>query len=194
MTPLPPPDRLPVVVVPARTVFWRVHPRGRDALWFGPDSSRPPAGRFDAPAHEYGVCYFGDSLQVSVLETLVRGGDALRTVARSRLQERSASQVVVREELRLVQFEGPGLARLGISANQAHAFPYDECQRMALAFWRRPEGVDGIQYRSRWDNSRLCWAVYDRARDKLGAPSGTQWLGDPNVALPVLDHYDIGVV
>lgn len=191
---IPLPDTLPAVVVPARTVLWRVHPRGRDALWFGPDPSRPPAGRFDAPAHEYGLCYFGDSLEVSVAETLIRGLGPIRAIARARLQERSASRVVLREPLRMAQLEGPGLVRLGASASLVHAHPYDECQRLALELWRHAEGVDGIQYRSRWDNSRLCWAVFDRARPKLGEPGGTLWLGDPHVVLPVLDHYDIGVV
>ncbi|HEX2201945.1 MAG TPA: RES family NAD+ phosphorylase [Longimicrobium sp.] len=189
-----PPAPLPTVVVPARTVFWRIHPRGRDALWFGPDPSSGPLNRFDAPAREYGVCYLGDSLEVAVAETLIRVPGPARVVARARLHERSASQLVLREPLRVVQLEGPGLVRLGASADLVHAFPYGACQRMALEFWSHPDAVDGIQYRSRWDNSRLCWALFDRARDKLGAPLGTLWLGDPNVVVPVLDHYDIGVV
>lgn len=194
MTPFAAPASLPVVVIPARTVLWRVHPRGRGALWFGTDPSRPPAGRFDAPGHEFGVCYFGDSLEAAMVETLIRSPGPLRSIELRQLEQRSVSQVLTHEALTVVQLEGAGLVRLGVSANQAHAQPYDECQQMALAFWRHAGGVDGIQYRSRWDSGRLCWALFDRAAPRLAQPVATQWLGDTNVSRAVLDYYDIGIV
>jgi hypothetical protein len=186
------PDPPPTLVVPARTVLWRVHPAGMGAVWFGPDLSGPPRYRFDAPGHEFGVCYFAETLGVAFLETTVRGLG--RAVASADLQHRSVSTLPIREDLRMLQFEGSGLAPLVIDAGRTHAEPYDECRRLSSDVFHRHPEIDGIQYRSRWDNGRLCWAVFDRAAEKLGPVSSTQSLGDHNVIGPVLDRYLINLV
>ncbi|HEX8391059.1 MAG TPA: RES family NAD+ phosphorylase [Longimicrobium sp.] len=186
------PDAPPCVVVPAGTVLWRVHPAAMGAVWFGPDQRRPARFRFDAADHEFGVCYFGDSLAVAFLETLVRG--AGRVVAHTDALQRSASALPVRRDLRVLQFEGAGLPRLGIDAGRTHAEPYAECQALSRDVHHRHPEIDGIQYRSRWDNARLCWALYDRAEPALGPLSATQPLGDRNVIGPVLDQYSIALV
>ncbi|HWK90252.1 MAG TPA: RES family NAD+ phosphorylase, partial [Longimicrobium sp.] len=163
------PKQLPLVTLPARTGLWRVHRKELDALWFGPDRTRPPAGRFAAPGHEFGVCYFGDCLEVAVLETIVRSR-TLPIVEQADLEARAVTQLTSTGDLRMLRFEGAGLPVLRVSAGQTHAEPYRECQQMALALHDGHPDVDGIQYRSRWDNSRLCWAVFDRAAGKLSLP------------------------
>lgn len=187
------PARLPLATVRVGTVLWRVHPEARDALRFGVDPQRAPTGRYDAPAHEFGVCYFGDSVPVAVLETVVRARE-LRLVPRADLLTRVVSQVMVRADLRVAQLEGPGLPVLGVDAGRLHAVPYGECQQLALDVHRHADAVDGIQYRSRWDNSLLCWALFDRAADRLAVVGGALRLGDERVSGPVLDRYGIGIV
>src|SRR5215207_2620007 len=170
-----PPDP-PVVEVPVQSILWRVHARDRDALWFGPGTGKPLRSRFDAPGGEYGVCYFGGSLGVAIIETLVRGR-RVPLIPRSELEIRSATSFVPTESLQMLQLEGEGLPAFGLSAHKVTGPDYAECQDLALRVWRDHPDLAGIQYRSRWENS-LCWALFDRAEAKLGL-QGTQWLGDP---------------
>lgn len=185
------PRRIPTVTLPRDSILWRAHRREHGALWFGPTADTPPRGRFYAPAGEFGVCYFGESIGVAVLETLVRG--TRRLLDRTDLEARVVSTVGTREPMRFLQFEGPGLARLGIGAEQAHAANYADCQQMTLDLFNARLEVDGIQYRSRWDNSLICWAIFDRARDKLSAPGQPDWLGDAAVIGPTLDRYELEI-
>jgi hypothetical protein len=129
---------------------------------------------------------------VSVLEALVRNASD-RVVEQSALNARALSSLVVQQELRLFQFEGPGLAHLGVGAERAHAEPYGECQQLALDLWSGHAAIDGIQYRSRWDTSEICYAIFDRASAKIRA-RGTQALGDVAVWAPLLDPYEINVL
>jgi hypothetical protein len=184
------PRHIPTVALPQGTILSRVHRREHGALWFGPPAGNPPHGRFDAPAGEFGICYFGESTSVAVLEALIRG--SRRLLERADLEARVVSTVTVTEPMRFLHFEGPGLAKLGIGAEQAHARDYRDCQRMTLDIFRLHPDVDGVQYRSRWDNSLLCWAVFDRAGNKLGPPRPPAWLGDAVVIGDTLDRYDLG--
>jgi hypothetical protein len=170
-----------------------VHRKGQDVLWFGPDPAGGPRNRFDAPGGEYRICYLGDSPEVSVAETIIRQPHD-RLIPRARLAERAIARVPVLRELRLVRFHGPGLVRLGIGADVAHGHPYGRCQALALDFWSHPDAVDGVEYRSRWDSDRLCFALFDRARDALDAPDQFLDLADPRTFNPILMLYEIGVV
>lgn len=185
-----PPD-LPVSTLSANTKLWRVHRVGYDPLWFGPTPGQPPQNRFDAPAGEYRVCYFGHDFESAFVETLVRGR-ANRLIALAELKERAASEAPLVREVRLARVHSDGLVHLAMSAAVPHAAEYDECHELALAVWRHPDAVDGIEYRSRWDDSRLCVALFDRAADALGL-ARTQVLGTA-LLRPVLRRYGIGVV
>jgi len=176
------PEDPPVVDLAVQAVLWRVHLRDHDALWFG----RAGKYRFDAPAGEYGVCYFGSSLGVAILETLVRG-KRVPIIPRSELEARNGTAVSPAETLKVMQLEGPGLPSFGASAHQVTGPDHSDCRDLALRVWAQHRELDGIQYRSRWDHS-LCWAFYDRAETKL-APLGTQWLGNPAVVNPALRPY-----
>jgi len=172
----------PLVDLAIRAVLWRVHPHGRDVLWFG----RTGKYRFDAPADEYGVCYFGSSLGVAILETVVRG-KRVPIIPRAELEARNGSAVSPVEPLKLMRLEGPGLPSFGVSVHEVTGPDYSDCRDLALRAWTQDPELDGIQYRSRWDHS-LCWALFDRAEPKL-APLSTQWLGNPAVVNPALRPY-----
>lgn len=178
----------PLVQVPTSQVLWRVHPLAYGPVWFGPARGDPPRCRFDAPAGEYGVCYFGATLGVSLLETLVRGRK-VPIIPRAELQARGVSTVEVKAPLRMLHLEGKGLPALGISAHEVDGSDYAGCQALALRVYQALPDVDGIQYRSRWDSSELCWAVYDRARGRLGDVLGTQRLDNPALVRPALLPY-----
>lgn len=182
------PRNPPIVEVPVTQVLWRVHRLLHEPLWFGPGGGVPPSGRFDAPAGEYGTCYFGATLGVSILETLVRGLK-VPIIPRAALEIRGASAVSIAEPLRMLQLEGKGLSSFGISAHEISGPDLTECQDLARLVHETLKDVDGIQYRSRWDTSELCWALFDRARVRLGDVLGTQHLASPAVVRPALLPY-----
>ncbi|HET7230656.1 MAG TPA: RES family NAD+ phosphorylase [Longimicrobium sp.] len=185
-----PPD-LPVSTLPATAKLWRVHRAGYDPLWFGPAPHQPPQNRFDAPAGEFRVCYFGHDLEGAFVETLMRGR-ANRLIALAELKERSATVVPLIRELRLARVHSDGLVHLAMSAAVPHADCYDDCHDLALSVWSHADAVDGIEYRSRWDDSRVCVALFDRAARALGTPS-TQPLASTALVRPVMRHYGIGL-
>jgi len=203
VTPLP--RSLPTVVLPAGQQLWRIHPSELHPVWFGPEPGSPPHNRFDAPNGEYRVCYLGDSLEVSFAETLIRQPRE-RLIGRAALESRSATPFPLTRDVKLVRFHGPGLVRLGLGADVAHGHPYDRCQQIALELWQHPDQVDGIEYRSRWDNDRLCFAMFDRAGEALdyldrhdrleysNEPDPAVSLTRPDVIGPLLRLYDIGII
>jgi hypothetical protein len=184
-----PPD-LPVSTLPATAKLWRIHRAGYGPLWFGPAPNDPPQNRFDAPAGEFRVCYLGQELEAAFVETLMRGR-ANRLIALAELKERAASVVPLVRDLRLARLHSAGLVHLGMSAAVPHADEYDECHELALSVWNHAGAVDGIEYRSRWEDSRLCVALFDRASDALGTPT-TEPLARSSLVRPVLRQYGIG--
>jgi hypothetical protein len=186
--PIPLPRNPPVVEVPVTQVLWRVHRLEHEPLWFGPATGHPSQGRYDAPGGEYGVCYFGATPGVAILETLVRGLK-VPIIPRSVLQMRGLSALALAQPLRMLQLEGTGLPGLGLSAHQITGPDVAECRDLARRVHDAHPDVDGIQYRSRWDNGELCWAVFDRARAYFGSVLGTQLLDDPAVVRPALLPY-----
>jgi hypothetical protein len=182
------PRNPPIVEVPVTQVLWRVHRLEHEPLWFGPAAGHPPQGRFDAPAGEYGVCYFGATPGVTILETLVRGLK-VPIIARSVLQVRGLSSLALTQPLRMLQLEGKGLPGFGLSAHEISSPDVAACRDLALQVNKTHADIDGIQYRSRWDTSELCWAVFDHARHRIGPVLGTQLLDDPAVVRPALLPY-----
>jgi hypothetical protein len=183
------PDSLPIVPVEVSRPIWRVHRSDREAIWYGKAADR----RFDDPYRSFGVLYLGESPAVAVLETLVRGSDRC-VVDRREWNLRSVSRVYLAGELRLLQFEGRALRRFGIGAERAHAGGYAECQELSATLHARHPNVDGIQFRSRWDTSQLCWAVFDRAEHKIRGVGAPRALRSSKVGDRVLDECEIQLV
>lgn len=188
------PDDPPLVDVPPEQVLWRVHLLRYAPIWFGPGAGAAPKGRFDAPGGEYGTCYFGESLGVALLETLVRG-KTRPLISRADLEVRGGSAFAVAAPLRMLRLEGAGLPAFGLSAHRVMGGDYGECQDLALRVHEQFADVDGIQYRSRWDSGSLCWAVFERAEPRIGALMRTLRLDDAGVVVPALRPYKhVGVI
>ncbi|HEX8360108.1 MAG TPA: RES family NAD+ phosphorylase [Longimicrobium sp.] len=183
------PDKPPIVMVPASRVLWRVHQTALGALWFG----RSRRYRFDDPRRLFGVAYLGESPAVSVLETLVRGW-ARCAVDQQEWEARSVSRVHLAEKLRMLQFEGDKLPVFGVGVERASAAGYAECQRLSAELQHAHPELDGIQYRSRWDPTKLCWALFDRASHKIARADPSEPLAGSAIGDEVLDSYRILLV
>lgn len=183
------PAKLPVAVVPVSQPLWRVHQSRLEPLWFGPEGAAPPPGRFDGPALGFGVRYLGETPGVSVLEALVRGAEECM-VDRSRWEARSISRIGPAEPLRMARFEGERLPLFGVGMDRASAADRAECQQLSAAIHASPS-VDGIQYRSRWDPTKLCWALFARASHKVAAAGPPVRLAGSALGDEALDAYSI---
>lgn len=165
--PLPPDDvasrRPEVVTLTAGTVIERFFSVQHDPIYF--DRSR--AGRFGSPDASYGVLYAAASLRGAFAETFLREPgrtllpiDLLRAKARIRLK--------IARTMKLVELAGPGLARLGATAEVTHGgLPYDVPQAWSKAIHDHPTRPDGIAYRARHDDDAICYAIYDRGASPL---------------------------
>jgi RES domain len=170
---------------------FRVHRTVHDPLWFGPDKTVAVSGRFNAPGYEYGVCYFGMSVDVAFAETLLRN-PASRFLSRADLAERSISTGHLTREIHLAQLHGPGLSRLRITAETVHG-SHDACRDLALELWKHSEGIDGIAYHSRFDDNELCIALFDRAGDGITIDNTEGLMDDARQLGRILDKYDVGL-
>ncbi len=189
--PLPPADfarrDLPIEVLPVGTTFVRIHRRTLDALYFG--TSRD--NRFDDPDGSYGVCYAARTLRGAFAETCLRDVGA-SFVPLSRLAARSATELHVTGELRLVELYGRGLARLGATAAVTSG-TYDVSQPWSRAVYTHPMQVDGIVYRSDHDNDELCVALFDRCRDRVSEGDRRELLADRAALARLVDVYKVGL-
>jgi hypothetical protein len=138
------------------------------------------------------VCYFGTTLEVCFAETFLRN-PPVRILALDDLAGRSIATVKVRRDLRLVPIHGPSLARLGVTADLASGNDYATSQLWSRALWEHDNQPDGILYRSRHDDSALCAAVYDRAKDGLVMVQDQSLADDPQGLARLLRRYGLGL-
>jgi hypothetical protein len=129
---------------------------------------------------------------VCFAETFLRN-PPVRILALDDLAGRSIATVEVRRDLRLVPIHGSNLARLGVTAELASGSDYLGSQHWSRALWEHQDKPDGILYRSRHDDSALCVALYDRAKDGL-AIVGDHPLTEDSLRLArLLRRYGLGL-
>jgi hypothetical protein len=185
-----PPKRLPLTEVRVGTRWIRIHSRGKKALWFGPITGSPPIHRCDDPLGRFRVCYLGTTIDVCFAETFLRN-PPVRIVGLEDLATRSIATVEVRRELRLVSLHGPGLARLGTTTELASG-SYTLSQAWSRALWEHTDRPDGLVFRSRHDDSALCVALYNRAKDNLAIGANHSLTADSRLLTRLLKRYDLG--
>lgn len=186
------PKRLPVTRVTAGSCWMRIHAQARSALWFGPGTGRQPIHRFDDPSGRFRVCYLGTTVEVCFAETFLRH-PPVRILALDDLADRSIATVEVRRDLRLVPIHGSSLARLGVTAELASGSDYEGSQLWSRALWEHSDQPDGILYRSRHDDSALCVALYDRAKDGLAFVRDDSLADDAQRLARLLRRYGLGL-
>jgi hypothetical protein len=125
------------------------------------------------------------------VETLLRNPEN-RLLELVDIDARSISTGRMTRELRLVQLHGSGLGRLHITVEVAHG-AHPPCRALALELWKHRAAVDGIAYRSRFDNDELCIALFDRASDAVTITGTVGLRADARWFQAVIDKYDVGV-
>jgi hypothetical protein len=186
------PKRLPLSRVRVGTRWMRIHARRKSALWFGPASGGQPINRFDDPLGRFRLCYFGTTIEVCFAETFLRN-PPVGILALDDLAARAVATVEVRRELRLVPLHGANLARLGTTAEPASGSDYALSQAWSRALWEHADVPDGVAYRSRHDDSALCVALYDRAKDSLAIVADRPLMDNSKALAKLLRRYNVGL-
>jgi len=131
------------------------------------------------------------TLEASFAESFLRN-PPVRLLSLTHLATRGAALLAVSRDLRIGELYGPGLAKMGATA-EVSSGPYDLSRAWARALWEHPDRPDGIAYSSRHDDSARCVALFDRASDALSVLS-TAPLTDDGVRLArLLRRYDVGL-
>jgi RES domain len=151
---------LPTYIIKAELKLFRIHKNlGRDnqkrgAIYF----DRSNQSRFNAPAEEYGVLYAGLDACVAFRETARVYSST--PISRDFLNPNCLSVVYPQRDLILVDLSGAGLTMIGADARITTG-SYDLSQAWSQALYNHADRIDGLYYRSRYDPSRLCVALYD---------------------------------
>jgi hypothetical protein len=163
VAPAPPTDlatRIPLeTIVETGEVLHRFYTAAFDPIYF----DRGRDGRLNAPNGTYGVLYTAKAVQGAFAETFLRT-PGLTQVPADLLAKKAHVTLEVLRPLRFVRLAGPGLARLGATAQVVHGGkPYDVPQAWSKALHAHPGTYDGIAYNARHDDQALCYAIFERA-------------------------------
>lgn len=190
-----PPSALHDLPLPLRSVhgpWFRSFACERDPIYFG----RSRRFRFDAPDGEYGVLYAGIDPHCAFVETFgeSRRPDGLISVALAALERRCLAQIITTRSVALVDFTGSSLAQIGADARLCTG-DYRVAQRWSAALWAHPSQPDGIYYRARHDPERYCIALFDRARDVIGAMAASRFTDHANHVLlgDIVETYTVKI-
>lgn len=178
-----------ILTVPVGTTIHRFFDKSFDPIFYAKGSE----GRLNSPDGSYGVLYSAKMPNGAFAETF------LRTLGRRMLDpllvsSRGIVHLEVLSDLHLIQFDGPGLAILGATAEIVHCGgpPYPNSQSWSRALHGHPVTADGIAYSSRHDPHQLCYAVFDRAAGSLSESSRELDL-DVTWFWEIADAYDMGL-
>lgn len=148
------------VELPKDAELVRIHWQANGPVFFGPKSGAPPSNRFDAPGGEYRVLYAAAELPGAYVETVLR--HPYRVMRRREADERAASRLQVRRTLTFAKVMDEGLQWHGIHAGEISIDDYGPSRQLALDFHSAFPTIDGLAYRSRYNNGQVCFALYDR--------------------------------
>jgi RES domain len=170
---------LPIETLPEGNPLFRISKTDRSTpIFFG---QRQPH-RFDVSV---GVMYAGLDEHIAFRETILHGRKIVKRLDVDKdercglLAQSSISRFFFDRELKLVQAYDDGLLEIGANDNISREDSRLYTQQWSKAFWEHPDRVDGIIYRSRWDENRFCVALYsDRVAGVLSIDSPEPLLGE----------------
>lgn len=167
-TDCPSPDGPKIAVVPAGTVWWRIHGAASAPVSFrdtgAEEKRRDPAthgeaGRFDCQVGDYGYLYLGETRKSAIAEAFLRGpvvkDPGARFMRRTRTVGRVLSRIELTADLPLIDLCGAaGLGRVGQDAwlTACDEPDYPITQQWASAIRRWAPDAAGLVWMSKRDN------------------------------------------
>jgi hypothetical protein len=190
--PSPPKDfrsrELPTV--DSQGTWYRLNDRDfTSSLYF----DRSGSGRFDSPAQGYGILYVGADVYASWIECYGRTHGA-KGVSEIVLRQRNLFEIDSQRELVFADLTGNGLVKMGADARLSSG-SYFAARQWAQAIYDHPQAVDGIRYRSRHDDERFCYGIFERCADELREKDlGNLIEANPKLLAEILEFYDYGLL
>jgi hypothetical protein len=157
----------------AGVMMMRVRREDHGPVFFGPPAGTPPQNRFDAPNGEYRTLYAAASHEGAFVETVLRKPKG-RVLRRAFVDQRVCSIIIPNRDLRLAKLYDEGLQFHQIDASLISIDDYTASRSLALAFYQEFPNLDGIAYRSRYDNGELCFALFDRIPSSMLRPIASE--------------------
>lgn len=146
--------------IAAGAILYRFFRADREPIHFDLTTS----GRLNAPDGAYAVLYAAVTINGAFAETFLRQ-PGRQLIAEDLVRARALVRLRTTRNLRLIKLTGPGLAKLGATAEVTHGGPpYDVPQAWSAALHAHPAKADGIAYTARHDDEALCVALFDRGR------------------------------
>jgi hypothetical protein len=155
------PAGLLAIDLPAGEIVVRVHHRDRGAIFFGPPPGTLPQNRFDAPSGEYRVLYAAERLEGAFVESVLRR-PAGRVLRRAFVEERMWTPLRLGRSVTLAKILDEGLQFHRVDASISALDDYTGSRALALALYSDFPSLDGLAYRSRFNNGEVCFAIFDR--------------------------------
>lgn len=187
------PDGLPVRRIASGTVLYRAHSQTRSPLYFGPEPGAPPTHRFHAPDGSYRTCFIGLSEEAAFAEGVLHGPIPTAIISSATLQARAIAELVVTDTIRALPLYGRHLMKLGATATVTHGDDYATSQAWGKEIHAHPQGLDGIVYTSRHDDTTFSLALFDRAAHKLAEGNSHPLSATDLRTLLLLDRYGLGL-
>jgi hypothetical protein len=140
-------------------VLHRFFGKDRPPIYF----DRSSAGRLNAPDGSYGVLYTAQRPLGAFAETFLRS-PGRQLIDPGLMARKAYVQLEVSQPMTIIDFDGPGLAILGATAEVVHGpLPYDLPQAWSAALRAHPIAAQGIAYSARHDPHEICFALFDDA-------------------------------
>lgn len=151
------PNGLRADILDAGTKLFRIYWTTLDSMKF----SIGNANRFDAPGGEFGVLYTAAEIEGAFVETVLRRNG--RLIRREKVAARSWTEIILTRSLTVARLYGDGLLWHGQDGSISTSNDYQDARALSLALFEDFPHLDGIAYRSKHDNDRMCYAFFDRA-------------------------------
>lgn len=190
--PLPPEDfnRRELPIIASQGTWYRLNAVEFDSSLY---CDRTGKGRFDSPAQGYGILYVGADVYASWIECYGRTHGA-KGVSELGLRQRDLYAIDSFRPLVFADLTGSSLVKMGADARLSSG-AYTVARQWAQAIYDHPQLVDGIRYRSRHDDERYCYGIFDRcAKDIQEQNLGNLLTSNPRLLAEILDYYDYGLL
>jgi hypothetical protein len=191
---------LPIITVHVDKPMYRLNStknRKGEPITTSLNFDRTGNGRFDGKNQGYGILYTGQDASVSFIESFGRIPDPnRRTVTTETLRRRNLFLIMAKKPLKLVDLTGSRLHQIGADTSAILCSPqfYEISRKWGKAIHLAQQQVDGIRFRSRLDNDRYCYGIFDRAESCLEEKNLGNLLDDHQMLLnDILKQYKLRI-